>query len=360
MIFCVVGASRGALDSPRVVSELIRAGHKVEVNLSEKARLFVGPSAFLPVASLVEEPTERPEAVVYLPATSGTLARLARGLEAGGPRTFVVPDLDDGATAEHPAVRENVALIERDGARMVWGSGDGMAPSREVVAVVLGGLGGGLSGVRVLVTAGGTREPIDSVRFIGNRSSGKMGLAIAREAARRGASVRVVAANIESREPGVGWVAVESVEEMRREVMEGIRDADALIMAAAVSDFTPAEVVGEKIRRGASERMTLELVATSDILGGVRERNPALFVIGFAATHGDPVPDAREKLEKKGADLIVGNDISRSGIGFGTEDNEVYIVGRDGETFVPKASKGEIARAVLDAMVDETKKERRN
>lgn len=236
----------------------------------------------------------------------------------------------------------------------------------EAAAVVLGWLGrvgGLLSGVELLVTAGGTHENIDSVRFIGNRSSGKMGLAIAREAHRMGAEVTVIAANIPEKEPGVGWVPVESVEDMQREVTGRIGGADALVMAAAVSDFTPTSRLEGKIRRGDSKTMTLELKATSDILGGIRgnageSRNADLFVIGFAATHGDPVPDARKKLVKKGADLIVGNDISRAGIGFSSDDNEVHIVGRDVERFVPRDTKGAVARTILGVMSEEMAKMR--
>ncbi len=225
-----------------------------------------------------------------------------------------------------------------------------MAPVGEVVARVLGGLGGPMSGLRVLVTAGGTHEPMDSVRFIGNRSSGKMGLAVARGALRLGAEVTVVAANVEGSEPGVTWIPVETVEELQAEVLERAGSADALIMAAAVSDFTPAAPVEEKIRRGQGTT-AIELKPTADVLKAVREKNPDLFVVGFAATHGNPVPDAREKLVTKGADIIVGNDISLEGVGFGAEENEVYVVGRAEERFVPRASKREVARVILESLL---------
>jgi phosphopantothenoylcysteine decarboxylase/phosphopantothenate--cysteine ligase len=254
-------------------------------------------------------------------------------------------------------VKENLAFLREDGCRIIPGRGGSMAPAREVVAGVLGGLDGPMSGLKVLVTAGGTREPMDSVRFIGNRSSGKMGLAIAREALRLGAEVSVVAANVEGREPGTEWAAVETVEEMREEVLRRAGEADALVMAAAVSDFKPASPVEEKIRRGKGG-LSLELEATADILKAVRERYPDLFVVGFAATHGDPVPDAREKLGSKGANLVVGNDISREGIGFGADENEVYVVGRGGERFVPRASKEDVARVILESLLKEMSAER--
>jgi phosphopantothenoylcysteine decarboxylase/phosphopantothenate--cysteine ligase len=199
----------------------------------------------------------------------------------------------------------------------------------------------------VLVTTGGTHEPLDSVRFIGNRSSGKMGLALAREAQRRGARVTVVAANVVRREPGVAWYDVATVRELRDAVLELAGEADVLIMAAAVSDFTPAAVTRDKIRRSSGLR-SIEVEATPDVLGAVREQHHGLFLVGFAAAHGDPAPDAREKLHNKGADIVVGNDISRDGVGFGAEENEVYVVTRRGERLVPRATKTAVAREILD------------
>ncbi len=363
MILLSVGPSPGALEIPGVAREIAAAGHRVEVILEPESRRFVGPAAFPEPVVLVKEPSEAPEAILFAPATAATLARLARGLgvgpaevAAGGTRAFVVPDLDPG-TAAHPAVRENLALLGEDGFGVIRGREDGMAWAEEVVAGLLGGLGGPMSGMRLLVTAGGTREPIDSVRFIGNRSSGKMGLAVAREAVRLGARVTVVAANLEGAEPGTENRPVETVEEMRAEVLERAGDVDALVMAAAVSDFTPASPVKEKIRRGEGTT-AVELKPTADVLKAVREKNPDLFVVGFAATHGNPVPDAREKLVTKGADIIVGNDISLEGVGFGAEENEVYVVDRAGERFVPRASKREVARVILESLLAEMSEER--
>ena len=358
MILVSVGPAPGALEIPGVAREVAAVGHRVEVVLEPGARRLVGPAAFPAPVALVDAPSVPPEAVLFAPAPAPTLARLARGL-GGGPAfeaagtapTFVAPDLDPG-TAANAAVRENVSTLIEDGFRVVPGLKEGMAGAGEMVARLLGGLRGPLSGLRLLVTAGGTREPIDSVRFIGNRSSGKMGLAIAREAARRGAEVTVVAANVGRAEPGTETVPVETVEELREEVLGRAGEADALVMAAAVSDFKPASPVGEKIRRGGGT-MSLELEPTADVLRTVREQNPDLFVVGFAATHGDPVPDAREKLETKGADIIVGNDISLEGVGFGSDENEVYVVGRGavGERHVPRASKERVARVILDELV---------
>ena len=355
MILHSVGPGSGALAAPEIARGIAWAGRHVEVILEPGTRRFVGPAAF--EGSTVEEPSEPPEAILFAPATAATLARLAHGL--GGvlaDRVFVAPDLDS-ATAGHPAVAENLALLGEDGYRIIPSRGGSMAPAGEVVAGVLGGLDGPMSGLKVLVTAGGTREPVDSVRFIGNRSSGKMGLAVAREALRLGAEVSVVAANVEGVEPETEWVAVETVEELRSEVLRRAGGADALVMAAAVSDFKPASPVEEKIRR-TEGGLSLELEPTTDILKAVRGRYPDLFVVGFAATHGDPVPDAREKLGSKGVDLVVGNDISREGIGFGADENEVYVVGREGERFVPRASKEAVARVILESLLEEMSKER--
>ena len=361
MIVVSVGPTAGALTAPPVARELAAAGHEVQVILEPGTEHFVGPGSFLPFSGVVENASGVPDAVLCLPATAGTMARLFRGLDhgaaevrAGGAPLFVAPDLD-AATSQNPAVRSNLEALRGEGARVILGEGGGMAGVDGVVAGVLGGLGGPLAGLRVLVTAGGTHEPLDSVRFIGNRSSGKMGLAFARVALRRGAEVTVVAANIGRREPGVSWRDVGTVAELRDAVLREAGGADVLVMAAAVSDFTPAAPSGEKIRRSSGVR-SIELKPTPDVLRAVREQNPALFMVGFAATHGDPAPDAREKLEKKGADMIVGNDISREGVGFGAQENEVYVVGGHGERFVPRATKDEIAGEVLDdiqALLDE-------
>lgn len=365
MILLSVGPAPGALSALEILHELTRAGHRVEVVLEPGATNFIGPAAFAD-ANVPSDGRESLDSIIFAPATAGTISRLPYGLTtgkageayAGGLRpAYVVPDIDS-ATARHPAVLQNLALLRADGCKVLEATGGKMASAGEVVAEVLGGLGGPLTGLRVVVTAGGTREPIDSVRFVGNRSSGKMGIAVAREARRLGAEVSVVAANIEAVEPGVEWHPVETVDEMSRSVMRLAAGADVLIMAAAVSDFKPATALRAKVRR--SEGLTVEFVATEDILAAVRERNPDLFMVGFAATHGDPVPDAREKLSKKGVNLVVGNDISRTGIGFGAEENEVYVVSRDGERLVPRAAKIEVARDILDAVTADLKRERQD
>lgn len=367
MILLSVGPGLGALRAPGICHELSKAGHEVEVLLEPKTTNFVGPAAFS--GRVVREPSERPRALLFAPATPATLAKLAHGMSgtpaldywlAGICPTVAVLDAGDGATAAHPAVLHNVLTLREAGCRVLVGEEGVMASSDEVSNAVLSGLVGPLTGLRVLVTAGGTQEPIDKVRFVGNRSSGKMGRAVASEALRRGAEVTVVAANLEEKEPGVKWVDVEAYAQVEEETTKLAKEADALIMAAAVSDFTPAEVSEGKIRRGGTEELDLKLVATGDILKAVRESNPDLFMVGFAATFGDPADDAREKLESKHVDLVVGNDISLAGSGFGSDENEVYIVGHAGERFVPRAKKTEVAGAILDALIEEIGKDRRH
>jgi phosphopantothenoylcysteine decarboxylase/phosphopantothenate--cysteine ligase len=203
----------------------------------------------------------------------------------------------------------------------------------------------------MLVTAGGTREPIDSVRFVGNRSSGRMGLALAERAARRGALVTLIAANVGGRAaPGVRRVDVETTAELAAAVDEAFSESHVLLMAAAVADFRPASAEDGKIAREGSGGLELRLEKTKDILATVAaNRTPEQVVVGFAAEHGsDAIERARAKLERKGVDAIVFNDVSRGDIGFDSERNEVTIVERESETFVEQAPKGDVADAILD------------
>ncbi|CAN5774334.1 bifunctional phosphopantothenoylcysteine decarboxylase/phosphopantothenate--cysteine ligase CoaBC [soil metagenome] len=363
MILCSVGPGRGALQLPEVCRQLSTAKHRVEVILDAQAAKFIGPAAFAGCAHVVPAPRGAAEAILFAPATSGTLARLAHGLDVGfsysspatgGQMIVVAPELDD-VTADHPAVLENLRLLRTDNCVVLDGPVGEMVTATEISTSVLKSISGPLSGLRLLITAGGTHEPIDSVRFVGNRSSGNMGVAVAHVAARMGAEVTVVAANIDEAEPGMGWVPVETVDELGSEVLELVKKNDALVMAAAVSDFKPATMLEEKIRR--SETLSMDFVATEDILKKVRQQNPNLFVVGFAATHGDPLPDAREKLGSKGVNLVVGNDISQKGIGFGSEENEVYVVGPEDERFVPRASKIDVARVIVNELANQMTKE---
>jgi phosphopantothenoylcysteine decarboxylase/phosphopantothenate--cysteine ligase len=236
-----------------------------------------------------------------------------------------------------------------------WGVGRLAEPATIMAALegVLGGAGGPLDGLRVLVTAGGTREPIDSVRYVGNRSSGRMGLALAEEAARRGADVTLIAANVSlPGPPGVRVVEVETAAELLDAARAAFARADALLMAAAVADFRPAEALDDKITKSGRDGLALELEPTADVLAALgAARRPGQTLVGFAAEHGEgAVERGRAKLERKGLDAVVVNDISREEIGFDASDNEVTIVRAAGERHVPQATKEVVAAAILDEL----------
>jgi phosphopantothenoylcysteine decarboxylase/phosphopantothenate--cysteine ligase len=203
----------------------------------------------------------------------------------------------------------------------------------------------------VVVSAGGTREPLDPVRFIGNRSSGRMGIALATQAAARGAEVTLVAANVALPTPaGVNRIDVETTEELSRALAGEFPSCHVLLMAAAVADFRPASAAAEKISRAGSGGLDLRLEETEDLLAGIAAgRDAGQTVVGFAAEHGaEAIERARAKLERKAVDAIVFNDVSRADIGFDSERNEVTIVERGGEHHVPLAPKDDVAEAILD------------
>ena len=207
-----------------------------------------------------------------------------------------------------------------------------------------------INGLRFVVTAGGTREPIDPVRFIGNRSSGKMGNEIAAAAIRQGATVTLVTAATEpAAQPGLEVVAVETAEEMHAAVRAALPGARVLVMAAAVADWRPRDVARNKLQKGA-KTLTIDLVPTVDILRALRDDDAAtgVFVVGFAAETENVIDNARAKLDAKHLDLVVVNDVSREGIGMGADDNEVTIIGRDGTLrTIARAPKSIVADAIV-------------
>jgi phosphopantothenoylcysteine decarboxylase / phosphopantothenate---cysteine ligase len=391
--------------------ELVRlatgAGHSVRVVQTPTSLKFVGLATFEAVSGapvLVDEferdpargafPGEpapdhdpishlelvrRCDVLCLAPASANTLAKLAAGLAdnlltsaalASTAPLVVAPAMND-RMFEHPATRENLETLRRRGAAIVppgrgrlaskgeWGVGR-LAEPAEILAAIEQALEAApaerfaprsLDGLRVLVTAGGTREPIDSVRYVGNRSSGRMGLALAEEAARRGAEVTLVCANVTLAKPsGVAVVEVETAEELLRATREAFASSDVLLMAAAVSDFRPREAESAKIAKAGRERLELELEPTEDVLAGLGgDRRPGQTLVGFAAEHGEGGAErGREKLLGKGLDLVVVNDISRSDIGFDSDQNEVTILTAAGERAVPRGPKGAVAAAVLD------------
>jgi phosphopantothenoylcysteine decarboxylase / phosphopantothenate---cysteine ligase len=268
----------------------------------------------------------------------------------------------------HPATRANVALLRERGTVVLepgvgrLGSlgehGAGRLPeppeilaAAEALLMTVPPAPPPLDGLRVLVSAGGTREPLDAVRYIGNRSSGRMGFAIAEEAAALGAEVVVVAANVDlPRAPGIRYVDVATAAEMQAACEEGFDACDVLVMAAAVVDFRPARVHEGKMKKTAGQDdLELTLERTPDILAGLAARKRAgQTVVGFAAEHGEgALGYGRDKLARKGLDAIVVNDVGQAGIGFDAADNEVTIITADGERHVPRAAKSEVARTLL-------------
>ena len=391
-------AAYRALELARLAT---KAGHGVRVLMTPSATKFVGAASFegivgAPVlisewerdsmrGAFPAEPqpehdpighlavVENADAYLVAPASANTVAKLAAGmadsmlttsfLACTAPR-LVAPAMNDrmyrdGATQRNlDLLRERgVIVIEPDegplASRGEHGTGR-LPPPAELlrrVEAALPGQTGPWDGLGVLVTAGGTREPIDSVRFIGNRSSGRMGVALAEAAARRGADVTLVAANVSLPvDPAVDVIRVETATELGEAARQAFAASQVVLMAAAVADFRPAATAEGKLAREGSGGLELRLEETEDVIAGLAaERTPEQTLVGFAAEHGaDAVARAREKLERKGLDAIVFNDVSRSEIGFDSERNEVTIVERAGEHEVPLADKQEIANAVLD------------
>jgi phosphopantothenoylcysteine decarboxylase / phosphopantothenate---cysteine ligase len=377
------------------------AGHGVRVLMTQAATRFIGPASFEGIVGapvLLDEfdrdplrggfpgdpvPDHDPighlalagNADVYLiaPASANTIAKLATGvadsilatafLACTAPR-MVAPAMNDRMYAD-AATQANLATLRERGVRVIdpeegklasrgeHGVGRLPEPERLLAEVhaLIGTPSGPWDGLRVVVSAGGTREPIDSVRFIGNRSSGRMGLALAEQAARRGAEVTVVVANVALPEPpGVRRVDVETTEELARALRTEFARSHVLLMAAAVADFRAIRVEAGKLNREASGSLDVALERTEDVLAGVAaERGDDQTVVGFAAEHGaESIERARAKLERKGLDAIVFNDVSRTDIGFDADNNEVVILDRDGEHRVGMAPKRDVADAILD------------
>jgi phosphopantothenoylcysteine decarboxylase/phosphopantothenate--cysteine ligase len=375
------------------------AGHGVRVLMTESAGRFVGAASFEGIVGapvLVSEfdrdplrgsfPGEpRPEhdpighlelaancdAYLVAPASANTVAKLAAGvadsmlttsfLACTAPR-LVAPAMNDRMLAD-AATQANLETLRRRGIDVIepeegrlasrgeHGRGRLPDPARLLARVesALPAGSGPWDGLRVLVTAGGTREPVDPVRFLGNRSSGRMGLALAAAAARRGADVTLIAANVSLPEPaGVRRIDVETAAELAEAARTEFAASHVLAMAAAPADFRAAEVAEGKLSRQGPLELRLE--PTEDILAGLAAgRSAGQTIVGFAAEHGDGgVERARAKLERKGADLIVLNDVSDTTIGFESEENAVTLVDSTGETAVPRASKDSVADTILD------------
>jgi phosphopantothenoylcysteine decarboxylase / phosphopantothenate---cysteine ligase len=373
----LVGVTGGiaAYKACDLVRLFVKGGHDVVPLVTPGAERFVTAETFFALARRSRSEDlyvhlTRADLLVVAPLTANTLAKLAHGLadnlvtEAAlahrGP-VLLAPAMNPRMWAS-PATQANVEALRARGGLFVgpaegetaegeWGLGRMAEPeeiferSRELL-----GETDSLAGRRVLVSAGGTREPLDAVRFLGNRSSGRMGVALAEEARRRGAEVTLLAANLAVPPPGgVEVIDTPTAAAMLDQALAH-READVVLMAAAVADYRPAESAdGKRPKNARGWQVALE--PTVDVLRTLGERRTnGQVLIGFAADHGDEgLARAREKLEHKRADLIVYNDVSRSDIGFDAGDNEVVLITAGGERLVAKAPKDEIATAIVDA-----------
>ena len=382
-----------------------KAGHSVRVVQTQRSLEFVGRATFEGITGapvLIDEferdpargafpgdpapdhdpishleVVRRADVFVIAPASANTIAKLANCLAdnlltsaalAATCPVVVAPAMNN-AMYENAATRANLETLRAHGVH-VMEPGTGALASRgehgigrlpepaEILALVESVIGPGyapksLDGLRVLVTAGGTREPIDSVRYVGNRSSGRMGVAIATEAAKRGADVMLVAANVGIAIPdGIQSVPVSTAAELESAARAAFPECDVLVMAAAVADFRPAEALDDKIKKTGRDSLALELEPTTDVLSALAGmRRPGQTLVGFAAEHGgDPVAHGRSKLERKRVDAVVVNDISDPAIGFESDQNEVTIVTAAGATQVPRGHKTAVAAAIVDAV----------
>jgi phosphopantothenoylcysteine decarboxylase/phosphopantothenate--cysteine ligase len=376
VIFGVTGGI-AAYKAAELARLLVKAGHEVTPILTNEAETFVTAKTFEALARH-EQPREpyphltQADLLVIAPLSANTLAKLAHGL-ADNVLAQTVLAFDGHVVAApamnprmwvHRATRENVAKLRERGVVLVgpdegemaegeWGMGR-MSEPEEIFARVEAILArrGQLAGKRFVVSAGGTREPLDAVRFVGNRSSGRIGTALAEEARLRGAEVTLVAANLAVPPPGkVDVVAAPTADALEREVLARA-DADIVVMAAAVADYRPANPSVAK-RPKDREPWTITLEPTNDVLSALgAQARPGRVLVGFAADQGERgLERAREKLERKGSDLIVFNDVSRDDIGFDASENEVVLVSRSGERLVEKSSKERIAGEIIDEVV---------
>jgi phosphopantothenoylcysteine decarboxylase/phosphopantothenate--cysteine ligase len=370
----VLGVTGGiaAYKSCELTRLLVRGGHEVTPLLTQGAESFVAAQTFEALARR-EQPRElyphlaEADLLVVAPLSANTLAKLAHGLADNvltqlalafrGPM-LVAPAMNVRMW-EHPATRANVDLLRARGVEVIGPeegelaegeSGAGRMSEPEAIFARIRELLGetdALAGRTVLVTAGGTREPLDSVRYVGNRSSGRMGVALAAEAARRGARVTLLAANLAVPPPaGVDVVETPTAASMAREA-KARAGADVVLMAAAVADYAPEPLAGKRPKSG--EAWEVRLQPTEDVLAALGRSRNGTVLVGFGAEEGEAgLERKRRMLVDKGLDLVVYNDVSRADIGFEAPDNEVVLISATGERTVRRAPKERIAAEILD------------
>jgi phosphopantothenoylcysteine decarboxylase / phosphopantothenate---cysteine ligase len=383
-----VGGGIAAYKACELVRLLDKAGASVWVVMTKRATKFVAPLTFQALSghpvftdlfSLSEEASighiqlaDRADLVIVAPATANVIARLAAGMAddavaavvlATRAKVLLAPSMNTNMWG-HPITQQNVRRLAALPTVTVVGPGDGflacrwtgpgrLAEPADIVEAAIGVLHEqDLKGKRVVISAGPTLEAIDPARYVGNRSSGKMGLALALAARRRGAAVTVVAGPIAEPLPiGVEVVPVATALEMRDVMVARSVGADAVIMAAAVADYRPKAAAGDKLKRSElGATMQLELVANPDILAelGASRTGASPLLVGFAAETRDVIDNAKKKLVQKRCDLVVANDVSKPGIGFGADRNAVAIVDASGAVAVAEGDKLEVAHTILD------------
>lgn len=388
-----LGVSGGiaAYKAAEIVRLLQDRGIRVQVIMTHAAQEFIRPLTFAAlsgekvITDLFAAGNEQPnidsavehiavaqsiDALAVVPATADILARFARGVASDFLSTLYLATTAPVVLApamnvnmwNHPATQENLDLLRQRGARIVEpGSGylacgmtgpGRLAENEAIVAAILEALGASqdLAGETVLITAGPTREKIDPVRYITNRSSGRMGYALAEAALRRGARVLLVSGPTAITPPGAAELSrVDSADEMRQAVMKLLPEASIVIKTAAVSDYRPKAASTQKMKR--SGPISLELEPTTDILGEIARNKSSQLIIGFAAETQNALENARKKLASKSLDVIVVNDVSKEGIGFDSDRNAVTIITHDETIEVPETTKWEVAQRVLDHIV---------
>jgi phosphopantothenoylcysteine decarboxylase/phosphopantothenate--cysteine ligase len=384
-----VSGGIGAYKAVEVARGLQKRGHEVVALMTRNARRFVGEVTFEAITRrrvITDQWARGANAdiehisiasdialLLVVPATANTVAKFAHGLAddflsslytATTAPTLLAPAMNTNMLS-HPAVQQNLQTLAARGVRFVepgsgylacgWIGKGRLAEPDAIVEAAEAMLAGGrvLEGRAVVVTAGPTIEDLDPVRFVGNRSSGRMGYAIAAELSRRGARVTLITGPTSLELPPVASVIrVRSAAEMHQAVMAAVQATDALVMAAAVANYTPAQTAAQKISHD-DEAWTVRLVPTADILADVakwraHERRTSPLLVGFAAETQDVVARARAKRARKGIDVIIANDVSRPDAGFDVDANAVTIIGEDGDEHVPRASKGVIASTIAD------------
>jgi phosphopantothenoylcysteine decarboxylase/phosphopantothenate--cysteine ligase len=391
----VLGVSGGiaAYKAPDLVRRLRDAGADVRVILTPNGARFVSPLSLAAVSDhgvIVDqwgdaqhggvdhiELARWADVLLIAPATANVLAKLAVGIADDALTTYALAHRGGILVApamntfmlQHATVQANVEtlrnrgvdVIEPDSGMLACGDeGAGRMPDVPVLVerVLAHFAARDLEGQSLLVTAGPTREAIDPVRYISNRSSGRMGYAMAEAARRRGAKVTLISGPTGIPAPvGVEVTRVTSAAEMREAVMKALPAHGIVIKAAAVADFAPAHVADRKIKKGAADEITITLRKNPDILAEITEAKPRPFVVAFAAETDSVESNAREKLARKNADLIVANDVSDRSIGFDSEENEVTVIARDGSaTKIGKAAKIVVANRILDLVVERLKR----